>query len=322
MLCQTHDLFRKAIKMQKNSRILIIGHQDALENSLYQGFTSKGFNHVYTNSRRGLDVLNESKVKKFFEKHRPEYVFLGSLRSGGIVANQKQGAEFMYENLHSQNHIIHQSYEFGVKKLVYFGASCIYPRCAKQPIKENSLFQGPMESTSEPYSIAKLAGVKLCQIYRQQYGFDAMVIVPATLYGPGSDTNLETAHVMGALMAKFHEAVKRGQKEVVVWGSGKPRREFLYVDDFVSGVIFLMKNYKGNELVNLGSSSDVSIKDLTKVISIITGFKGSIRFDVNKPDGAMRKLLDSLKIRKLGWVPKVKLEEGIKKTYLDYRKDF
>jgi GDP-L-fucose synthase len=304
--------------MHRNSRILIIGHKDSLENSLWNYFSSKNFAHVYTNSRNRLNVLSQSKVDNFFKDIRPEYVFLGSLRSGGIAVNQKFPAEFIYENLQAQNNIVHNAYKSAVKKLVYLGASCIYPKDALQPIKEGSLFKGPMEETSEAYSTAKLAGVKLCQSYRQQYGLDTITIVPATLYGPGSDTNVETAHVMGALMAKFDQAMREGSKEVIVWGTGKPRREFLYVDDFVQGVLFLMKNYHSEQLINLGSGSEVSITQLAGIISKVSGFKGKIFFDRSKPDGAMRKLLDSSRVKKLGWQAQVDLEEGVKKTYRYY----
>ena len=305
--------------MQRNSRILIVGHQDSLENSFWNYFSSKKFTHVYTNSRNRLDVLSQDKVEKFFKRVRPEYVFLGSIRSGGIVTNQKYAAEFIYENLQAQNNIIHNANKLKVRKLVYFAASCVYPKGTQQPIKENSLFMGPMEPTSEPYSTAKLAGIKLTQTYHQQYGLNSLIVVPATLYGPGSDTKIETAHVMGALMAKFNQAVKSNQKEVVVWGSGNPRREFLYVDDFVQGVLFLMNHYKGQELINLGVGTDIPIKQLASLIAKASGFTGKIVFDRSKPDGAMRKLLDSSRIRRLGWKAKINLEEGIKKTYQWYK---
>jgi len=307
--------------MQRDSRILIIGHQDSLENSLWNYFVCRKFTHVYTNSRNRLDVLSQSKVQKFFKEIRPEYVFLGSIRSGSIVANQKYPAEFIYENLESQNNIIHSAWQSKVKKLVYLAASCVYPKNVQQPIKETSLLQGAMESTSEPYSVAKLAGLKLCQSYRKQYGLDAVVVVPATLYGPGSDTDIQTAHVMGGLMAKFHKAAQEEHPEVVVWGTGKPRREFLYVDDFVQGVLFLMKHYHSDEIINLGVGSDITIKQLARVIAKISGFKGKIIFDVSKPDGAMRKLLDNSGLKKLGWEPKVDLEKGISQTYNWYRKE-
>lgn len=305
--------------MHTNSRILIIGHQDSLENSFWNYFFSKGFKKVYTNSRHSLDVLSQAKVEKFFKEIRPEYIFLGSVRSGGIAVNQKYPADFIYENLEAQNNIIHNAHRYGAKKLVYFGASCVYPKETKQPIKEGSLLTGIMEETSEPYSTAKLAGIKLCQTYRQQYGLDTVCIVPATLYGPGSDTNIETAHVMGSLIAKFYQAVSSGKNEVAVWGTGKPKREFIYVDDFVRGVLFLMKNHRSGELINLGVGEDISIKELAILIAKASGYKGKIAFDTSKPDGAMRKLLDSGKIKKMSWRPKVSLENGIKKTYQWYK---
>ncbi|MBF0489113.1 MAG: GDP-L-fucose synthase [Candidatus Omnitrophica bacterium] len=307
--------------MHRDSRILIIGHQDSLENSFWNYFSAQKFSQVYTNSRSRLDVLSQSKVEKFFKKIQPEYVFLGSVRSGGIAVNQKFPAEFIYENLQAQNNILQSAYKNGVKKLVYLGASCVYPKAAKQPIPEESLMTGVMEQTSEPYSLAKLAGIKLCQTYRAQYGFDAISIIPATLYGPGSDTNIETAHVMGALMAKFHQAVKDNNSEVTVWGTGKPRREFLYVDDFVAGVLFLMKKHHSGELINLGVGTDITIKELAVAVAKVSGFKGKIAFDTTKPDGSMRKLLDSSKVMKLGWKPKVNLETGIRLTYESYRKE-
>jgi GDP-L-fucose synthase len=307
--------------MNNQSRILIIGHNDSLENSFWNYFSSKKFNNVYTNSRHSLNVLSQSQVEKFFKDVKPEYVFLGSVRSGGIAVNQKYPADFIYENLAANNHIVHAASQYKVKKLVYFGASCVYPKEAKQPIKENSLYTGIMEETSDAYSTAKLAGIKLCQTYRAQYGLNALCIVPATLYGPHSDTNLETAHVMGALIAKFDQAIKAKQLEVTVWGTGKARREFLYVDDFVQGVLFLMNKYDSADLINLGVSSDITIKDLAYTIAKASGFKGKIIFDRTKPDGAMRKLLDSSRVKKLGWKPKMNLEKGIKNTINWYRKE-
>ena len=304
--------------MHRNSRIFIVGHNDSVDNSLCGHFLTQGFKHVTSNVRHKVDVLNQAKTSAFFKKIKPEYVFLGSIRSGGIVANQKFPAEFIYENAQAQNNVIHAAYTNGVKKLLYFTGSCAYPGQAKQPIKESSLLTGPLEVTSEAYSVAKIAGAKMCQAYRAQYGFNAIVGVPATLYGPGSDTNMETAHVMGALIAKFHKAVAENTDKVVVWGSGKPRREFLYVDDFVGACLFLMDNYNSADLINIGCGYDVTIKQLALMIKEASGFKGKITFDATKPDGTMRKLMDNSRIKKLGWKPKVKLEEGIAKTYQWY----
>ncbi len=307
--------------MKKQSCILIVGHDDVIDNALASHFKSQGFKYVFSSAHDKLDTLSQSDVQKFFKKEKPEYVFLSSVRSGGIAANQKFAAEFIYENLESQNNIIHTAYTSGVKKLIYFSGSCAYPKEAPQPIKESTLLTGPLESTSEPYSIAKIAGVKLCQTYRLKYGFDAIVAVPATIYGPGSDANIETAHVIGALIGKFYKAVQENQKEVVVWGSGKPRREFLFVDDFVAATLFLMRKYKSADLINMGCGYDVSIRELAETIKDISGFSGRIVFDRTQPDGTMRKLMDNSRITRLGWKPKVSLAEGIRQTYAWYGKN-
>lgn len=301
--------------MRNDSKILIVGHNDSIENSLKKYFQVKGFSRVVSNSQEYINVLDQTKLENFFKKFKPEYVFLGSLRSGGIAANQKFPAEFIYENAQSQNLVIDAAYRHQVKKLLYFSSSCTYPKEAKQPIKEGSLLTGPLETTSEAYAIAKIAGTKMCQAYKAQYNFNAIAAVPATLYGPGSDTDIENAHVLGALIAKFHKAKTEDAPEVIVWGSGKPKREFLYVDDFVSACLFLMEEYDGADLVNVGSGHDVTIKQLAQMIKEVSGYKGKIKFDATKPDGTMRKLMDNTRMKKLGWKPKVKLEEGIEKTY-------
>ncbi len=306
--------------MQRNSRIFIVGHNDSIENSLRRHFTSGGFKHVFSNTKDRVDVLSQAKVQRFFKEARPEYVFLGSIRSGGIAANLKYPAEFIDENCAAQNNVIHAAYAHRAKKLLYFSGSCAYPKDAGQPIKEKALLTGPLEEISEPYSVAKIAGTVMCRAYRAQYGFNAIVAVPATLYGPGSDTDIATAHVMGALISKFHKAVVHGDKEVVVWGTGRARREFLYVDDFVSAGLFLMDRYNEEELINIGCGDDVSIRELADLLKKISGFKGKIVFDASKPDGTMHKLMDNRRITKLGWKPKVGLEEGIRKTYQWYRK--
>ena len=305
--------------MHRDSRIFIVGHQDSIENSLLAYFKAKGFKHVYSNHTNQIDVLNQAETFKFFKDVKPEYVFLGSIRSGGIAANQKSPAEFIYENCQAQNNVIHSAYVNGAKKLLYFTGSCAYPKEAKQPIKEQYLLTGSLELTSEPYSVAKIAGTKMCQAYKAQYGFNAIVAVPATLYGPGSDSNMETAHVLGSLIAKFHHAVVNSQKEVIVWGTGRPRREFLYVDDFAKACVFLMDKYEGYDLINVGCGSDVTIKQLASMVAMESGYKGKISFDVTKPDGTMRKLMDNRRILKLGWSPAIGLEEGIKKTYRWYK---
>lgn len=304
--------------MRQNSKIFIVGHNDSIENSLKKHFQAQGFAHVFSNSQDRINVSDRSRVESFFKKVRPEYVFLGSLRSGGIAANQKFPAEFIYENIQSQNLVIDAAYRYKAKKLLYFSSSCVYPKLAKQPIKETSLLTGPLEETSAPYAIAKIAGSRMSQAYRAQYDFNAIVTVPATLYGPGSDTDIETAHVLGALIAKFHKAKKEKAGEVNIWGSGKPRREFLFVDDFADACCLLMDKYNGIDMINVGSGHDVTIRQLAGMIKDVSGYKGKIRFDATKPDGVMRKLLDNTRMRKLGWKPKVSLEEGIEKTYQWY----
>ena len=304
--------------MRRDSKIFIVGHNDSIENSFKKYFQAKGFPHVISNTQDGIDVLDQLKVRKFFKKFKPAYVFLGSLCSGGIAANQKYPGEFIYENCLSQNLVIEEARVNKTKKLLYFSSSCIYPKRAEQPIKEVSLLTGSLEETSAAYAVAKIAGTKMCQAYKTQYGFNVIAAVPATLYGPGSDTDIESAHVLGALLAKFYKAKKEGTPQVIVWGSGKPRREFLYVDDFVSACLFLMEHYEGADVINVGSGHDVTIKQLAGMIKDISGYKGKIKFDAIKPDGALRKLMDSTRMCKLGWRPKISLEEGIEKTYKWY----
>jgi len=305
--------------MNKSSKILIVGHNDIIEKSLVSYFNDRGFTDVFSSSAMAMDATIQSSVYNFFQQEKPEYVFLGSTRSGGIEANQKNAAEFIYHNLESQNNIVYAAHKFGTKKLLYFTGSCAYPKNAQQPIKEEYLGTGPLERTSEPYSVAKIAGIRLCQAFKKQYGFNAIVAVPSTVYGPGSDTDLEKAHVLGALVAKFDKAKVSGETEVVVWGSGNPRREFLYVDDFVEASVLLMDKYDDSEMINVGCGYDVSIKELAEAIKKVTGFAGNVRYDTTKPDGTMQKLLDVSKMDQLGWKPKVSLEEGIAKTYKWYK---
>ncbi len=304
--------------MNKHSKILIVGH-GIIECTLRQQFQERGYTQVFSCSEMGLNPAIQSSVYEFFQKQKPEYIFLASTKSGGIQANIDHPADFMYHNLESQNNIIYASWKFGVTKLLFLAGSCIYPKECVQPMTEDKVLTGLMEATSEPYSLAKAAGVKLCQAFRKQYGFNAITMVPATIYGPGSSTNLETAHVMGALIAKFTQAVKEKQSEVVVWGTGMPRREFIYTEDFFEACLFLMNHYEREELINAGCGEDISINDLAHMIAAIAGYKGKIVFDKTKPDGTMRKLLDNQKIQKLGWKMHVSLKEGIEKTLADYR---
>lgn len=304
--------------MKKDSNILIIGHDDIIEGSLVQYFTAHGFEHVFSCTAMAMNATIQASVYDFFAQHRPEYIFLSSTRSGGIEANQRQPAEFIYHNLESQNNIVYAAWKFGAKKLLYLASSCVYPRECPQPMRPEYLLAGELEKTSEAYAIAKIAGIKLCQAYRRQYGLKAMVAIPATVYGPGSETDLISAHVMGALIHKFTEAIQAKTDSVTVWGSGCPQREFLYVDDFVQACLYLMEHYDDEEIVNIGTSLDVSIKELAQIIGEVVGFHGKIYFDESKPDGTMRKLLDSTYLAKLGWRPKVSLREGIERTYAWY----
>ena len=301
--------------LKKNSRILIVGHGDIIEESLYGYFQENGYTDVFSSSEMSLNTTIQSSVYHFFSEHKPEYVFLSSVRSGGIKANQQTPGDFIYSNLESQNNVIYSANKFGVKKLLYIGSSCVYPKECSQPMKEEYIGTGEMESTSEAYSMAKLAGIKMCQSFRQQYGLNAIAVIPATVYGPGSDSDLETAHVIGALIAKFAGAVSKGENEVIVWGSGNPRREFLYKDDFVCACLFLMNHYESSEVINVGVGEDISIKALAEMVASTVGFKGDIRFDASMPDGTMKKLLDDNCIKKCGWKSEVALAKGVQFTY-------
>ena len=300
--------------MNKNSRVLIVGHDDIIEMSLFRYFQDKGFHSIFSSSFMGINPSIQPSVYDFFQKYRPEYVFLASVRSGGIDANRRYGADFIYHNLEAQNNILYAANKFGTKKLLFLASSCVYPKGCDQPIKEEYLWTGRLEETSQPYSVAKLAGIELCKAFKAQYGFNAIIAVPATVYGNQSDFDSNKGHVIAALIGKFCDAVQKGEKEVVVWGTGTPLREFLYSDDFVSACVFLMDNYDGDHIVNIGCGYDVSIKELADMIAHITGFTGKITFDTSMPDGVKRKLLDNSRISALGWRPKVGLDEGIRRV--------
>ncbi len=299
--------------MKKQSRILIVGHNDIIEHSLYDYLAEQGYKNVISAGPEKWDVFNQKQVESFFKKTRPEYVFLGSTLSGGIEANQKFCGDFIYGNLQSQNNIIHTAYTHKVKKLLYIASSCVYPKFCPQPIKEEYLLTGALEPTSQPYAVAKIAGLEMCRAYRRQYGFNAIAMVPATLYGPATDTDSQRAHVLGALLGKFSQAVEKNEKKVTLWGTGKPKREFLFSEDFAEAAVFLMQNYNGEELINVGVGEDISIKDLAQLIASAVDYQGKFVFDTTKPDGTMRKLLDSRRIKKMGWKPKFGLREGIQR---------
>ncbi|MBF0387001.1 MAG: GDP-L-fucose synthase [Candidatus Omnitrophica bacterium] len=296
--------------MPKGSSLLIVGHLDCVENGLFAEFSSAGF-EVTSSARAGLDVLDRPQVEAFFAKQRPEYVVLASVRSGGIGVNQALPAEMIFENIQAQANIIDVAFHCGVKKLLFLAASCIYPKDCPQPMAEAHFLTGRMEPTSEPYSMAKAAGVIMCQAYRKQHGFPAIVGVPATVYGPGGAEDPKDAHVLGSMTARFREAIKAGAPEVSFWGTGAPRREFIYSGDFAEACRFLLENYDRPEMVNIGSGSDISIQDLASLIADVYGYEGRIVWDTAKPDGALRKLLDISRLSALGWKPGVTLREGV-----------
>lgn len=274
-----------------------------------------GYNNLVYRTSKELDLRRQADVEKFFEEEKPEYVFLAAAKVGGIHANNTYPAEFIYDNLMIEANIIHSAYKYGVKKLLFLGSSCIYPKFANQPIKEEELLSGYLEPTNEAYAIAKISGIELCKFYRRQYGVDFISAMPTNLYGINDNFDLETSHVMPALIRKFHEAKVNGDKEVVMWGTGKPRREFLYVDDLADACVFLMNNYSDEIHINVGTGEDVEIRELAEIIKKVVGYEGEIVNDTTKPDGTPRKLLDVTRLHKLGWKHKVGLEEGIRRVY-------
>jgi len=309
--------------MEKNSKIYIAGHLGLVGSALLKKLYSEGYNNLVYKTFKELDLTDQQATAKFFEKEKPEYVFLAAAKVGGIMANNTYPAEFIYQNLQIQNNIIHQSYLHGVKKLLFLGSSCIYPRLCSQPMKESYLMTGPLEPTNEPYALAKIAGIKMCQSYNRQYGTNFIAIMPTNLYGPNDNFDLSSAHVLPSLIRKFHEAKVDNQKKVVVWGTGNARREFLFIDDMADGCVFLMKNFnptkkqneQGEIFYNLGTGKDVSIKELVELIKEVVGYKGEITWDISKPDGMPQKLLDVSKMNKLGWKYRKELKNGLAETY-------
>ncbi|MCK4786441.1 MAG: GDP-L-fucose synthase, partial [Desulfobacteraceae bacterium] len=300
-------------------KIFVVGDRSIVGSALIQHFESNGFNDIISESVCGLDLMDQGSVRRFFKTERPEYVFLTHLKSGGIIANTKYPAEFIYNNLQIQNNVIHHAYEYGAKKLLFLGSSCVFPRECPQPMKEEYFLSGRLEKTSESYAVAKIAGIKMCQSYNQQYGVKYMSLIPATIYGPRDDFDLETGHVIPSLIRRFHQAKVENKETVTIWGTGRPRREFLYVEDVVNAVIFLMDNYDESEVINVGGGLDVPIREVSQLIKDTVGYRGEIVFDPAKPDGAPQKLLDNNKAIKLGWKATVSLEEGIRRTYKWYR---
>jgi GDP-L-fucose synthase len=301
--------------MQKNSKIYVAGHRGLVGSAIVRKLQKEGFSNLLLRTSSEVDLRNQEAVKAFFEAEKPEYVFMAAAKVGGINANNVYPADFIYDNLCIQNNVIHESYRTGVKKLLFLGSSCIYPKNAEQPIKEEYLLSGYLEPTNDAYAIAKIAGIKLCQSYHKQYGCNFISAMPTNLYGPGDNYDLKNSHVLPALLRKFHEAKLNGEPTVTVWGTGKPRREFLHADDLAEACLFLMDNYNSPEIINIGVGKDISIGEMAQMIKNITGYEGEIVFDSSMPDGTYQKLLDVSKIHGLGWQQQIGFEEGVRKTY-------
>ena len=301
--------------MDKTEKIYIAGHDGMVGSAIVRNLKRKGYSNLVYRSIDELDLTNQNSVKDFFQEEKPGYVFLAAAIVGGIEANNKYRAQFLYENLMIQSNVIHQSYVHGVKKLLFLASSCIYPKMASQPIKEEYLLTGELEPTNEPYAIAKIAGLKMCESYNRQYGCNFISVMPTNLYGPNDNYDLTTSHVLPALLRRFHEAKFNNKKSVEIWGTGAPRREFLHVDDVAEACLYLMLNYEGNLSVNIGTGKDISIKELADLIKEIVGFDGEIKWNTDKPDGTPRKLLDVSMAHKLGWHHKIALRDGIKMVY-------
>jgi len=301
--------------MEKNSKIYVAGHGGLVGSAIVRCLEEKGYQDVIFRTSKELNLLDQKVTADFFEREKPEYVFLAAARVGGIVANKTHKADFIYENLQIQNNIIHSAWKNGVKKLLFLGSSCIYPKLCQQPIKEEYLLTGPLEETNDAYALAKIAGIKMCQSFNQQYGTNFISVMPTNLYGLNDNFDLESSHVLPAMIRKFHEAKINGKSEVVIWGTGTPRREFLHVDDLADALLFLMNNYNNSEIVNIGVGEDVSIQELAEIVKEVVEFEGRIVNDKTKPDGTPRKLLDVSKLHSLGWKDKRNLKKGIEETY-------
>lgn len=301
--------------MRKSSCIYIAGHRGLVGSSIFRLLKKEGYSNIITQSSSELDLRNSNAVEIFFKENKIDYVFLAAAKVGGIMANNTQRAEFIYDNLMIQNNVIHNSYLSGVKKLLFLGSSCIYPKMASQPISEESLLTDTLEPTNEPYAIAKIAGIKMCDAYRSQYGSNFISVMPTNMYGPNDNYDLATSHVLPALIRKFHEAKQNNSDSVSIWGDGSPMREFMHVDDCAKACLFLMKNYNEEGVINIGTGVDVTIKELAQNIQRVVGFEGEIAFDTTKPNGTPRKLLNVAKIENLGWKHSIPLEEGLQMVY-------
>ncbi|WP_299708116.1 GDP-L-fucose synthase [uncultured Pontibacter sp.] len=305
--------------MEKKSKIYIAGHRGMVGSAILRKLEANGHTNIITRTSSELDLRNQQAVQVFFETEKPDYIFLAAAKVGGIHANNFYRAEFLYDNLMIEANIIHAAHLSGVKKLMFLGSSCIYPKLAPQPLKEEYLLTGPLEQTNEPYAIAKIAGIKLCESYRDQYGSNFISVMPTNLYGYNDNYDLQNSHVLPALIRKFHEAKESNAPTVTVWGTGSPRREFLFADDLAEACVYLMENYDGRELVNIGSGEDIAIKDLALLVKEVVGFGGELVFDTSKPDGTPRKLMDVSKLHSLGFHHKIELREGIALAYADFK---
>jgi len=307
--------------MNKNSKIYIAGHTGLVGSAILRGLQSQGYSNFVSRTHQELDLEIQRDVEDFFQREKPEYVFLAAALVGGIYANNTYPADFIYNNLIIEANVIHAAYKYGVNKLLFLGSSCIYPKFAPQPMKEEYLLSGELEPTNEPYAIAKIAGIKLCQSYNRQYGTNFMPVMPTNLYGPNDNYDFMTCHVLPALIRRFHEAKIDKRPFVEVWGTGTPHREFMYSEDMAEASVFLMNNYDGNKIVNVGTGEDITIRELTDLVAEVAGYKGEIRWDTTKPDGTPRKLLDVSFLHSMGWKHQTPLKEGLHLTYQDFLKN-
>jgi GDP-L-fucose synthase len=313
--------FMVGTAMNREDAIYVAGHQGLVGSAIVRRLQDDGYAKILTWSRSELELTRQEDVEACFESERPQYVFLAAAKVGGILANDTYPAEFLRDNLAIQTNVIHSAWKNGIKKLAFLGSSCIYPKHAKQPMSEDQLLTGPLEPTNEWYAIAKIAGIKMCQAYRKQYGFDAISLMPTNLYGPGDNFDLQSSHVLPAMIRKFHEAKTNGNATVTLWGTGSPKREFLHVDDLADAAVFLMQNYSSPEIINVGVGKDVTIKELAELVQAAVGHEGLIEWDNSKPDGTPRKLLDTSRLTAQGWTPKTRLDDGVKATYKWYQEN-
>jgi len=326
--CRNGGLFERSFilrgkdgvrQMKRHGSIYVAGHESMIGSAIVRRLRHAGFDHLVLKSSSELDLTDQSEVRRFLVSERPDHVFVAAARVGGILANSRYPADFMYENLMIQNNIIHSACQVGTKRLLFLGSSCVYPQISPQPIKEEYLLSGQLEPTSEPYAIAKIAGVRMCQSYNRQYGTHYVCAIPSDVYGPHDDFDPETSHVLPSLIARMHKAKLQSEKTVTLWGTGSPRREFLYVDDLADACVFLMDNYEGSEMVNVGYGEEVRVRELGLLVKDIIGYEGEIVFDRSKPDGTPRKFLDPTRLREMGWRASICLEDGIGRTYEWYR---